>query len=88
MKTLKNIIIGSAVIFALIYTFNLEYFIKGVGIVYLRGYTTVYIDDLEYFDFETIKANDIKSPWIESEIKVTDFSEDFENYNIGCDLII
>lgn len=81
MKILKNIIIGSAIIFALIYTFNLEYFIKGVGIVYLRGYTTVYIDDLEYFDFETIKANDIKSPWIESEIKVTDFSEDFENYN-------
>tara|TARA_X000000950_G_C13827162_1_gene624507 strand:+ start:39 stop:1172 length:1134 start_codon:yes stop_codon:yes gene_type:complete len=81
MKIFKNIIIGSAVIFALIYTFNLEYFIKGIGIVYLRGYTTVYIDDLEYFDFETIKANDIKSPWIESEIKVTDFSEDFENYN-------
>ena len=46
MKTLKNIIIGSAIIFALIYTLNLEYFLKGIRVVYLNGQTTVFIDDL------------------------------------------
>ena len=67
MKTLKNIIIGSAIIFALIYTLNLEYFLKGIRVVYFNGQTTVFIDDLKYFDHEVIESTPEKSPWPVSE---------------------
>ena len=49
MKTIKNIAITFAIIFSLIYAFNLEYFIKGIRVVYLNFQTTVSIDDLKYF---------------------------------------
>ena len=49
MKKLKILAITIAIIFSVIYAFNLEYFIKGVRVVYLNGQTTVSIDDLKYF---------------------------------------
>ena len=58
MKKIKIIAITIAIMFSIIYALNLEYFIKGVRIVYLNGETTVFIDDLKYFDYETIKAPD------------------------------
>ena len=67
MKKIKIIGITIAIMFSIIYALNLEYFIKGVRIVYLNGETTVFIDDLKYFDYETIKAPDEKSPWNERE---------------------
>ena len=63
MKKIKIIAITIAIMFSIIYALNLEYFIKGVRIVYLNGQTTVLIDDLKYFDYETIKPPDEKSPW-------------------------
>jgi len=65
MKKIKIIGITIAIMFSIIYALNLEYFIKGARIVYLNGQTTVFIDDLKYFDYETIKAPDEKSPWNE-----------------------
>ena len=50
MKKIKIIAITIAIMFSIIYALNLEYFIKGVRIVYLNGETTVFIDDLKYFD--------------------------------------
>ena len=81
MKTLKNIIIGSAIIFALIYTLNLEYFLKGIRVVYFNGQTTVFIDDLKYFDHEVIESTPEKSPWPVSENVIESFSDKFEKYN-------
>ena len=75
MKTLKNIIIGSAIIFALVYTLNLEYFVKGVRVVYLNGQTTVFIDDLKYFDYEVIESTQEKSPWPINENVIDSFSD-------------
>ena len=63
MKIAKNIIITIAIIFSLIYALNLEYFVKGVRVVYLNGYTTVYIDDYKYFDNEIVNTSNPKD-WI------------------------
>ena len=57
MKKLKILVITIAVLFAVVYTLNLEYFVKGVRIVYLNGESTVFIDDLKYFDYETIESS-------------------------------
>ena len=81
MKTIKILAITIAIIFSTVYVLNLEYFIKGIRVVYLNGQTTVFIDDLKYFDYETIKANDEKFPWNESENVVDTFSDEFEQIN-------
>jgi len=73
MKTLKTIIVGLAIIFALIYTLNLEYFVKGIRVVYFNGHTTVFIDDLKYFDYEVIESTPEKSPWPISENVIDGF---------------
>ena len=81
MKKIKILAIAIAIIFSMVYVLNLEYFIKGIRVVYLNGQTTVSIDDLKYFDYETIEANDEKSPWNEKENIVDTFSDEFEEIN-------
>tara|TARA_B100000927_G_scaffold291307_1_gene292814 strand:- start:5631 stop:6764 length:1134 start_codon:yes stop_codon:yes gene_type:complete len=81
MKKIKILVIIVSILFALVYTLNLEYFVKGIRIVYLNGETTVFIDDLKYFNYETIKSPLEKSPWIESEYITNNFSSEFEEYN-------
>ena len=48
MKKIKILALTIAVLFAVVYTLNLEYFVKGIRIVYLNGESTVFIDDLKY----------------------------------------
>jgi CubicO group peptidase (beta-lactamase class C family) len=81
MKNIKILLVIIAIIFSSVYVLNLEYFIKGIRVVYLNGQTTVFIDDLKYFDYEIIKANDEKFPWNESENLVVTFSDEFEQIN-------
>jgi CubicO group peptidase (beta-lactamase class C family) len=81
MKKIRILVITIAVLFAVVYTLNLEYFARGIRIVYLNLETTVFIDDLKYFDYETIKSPLEKSPWAESKYKTTNFSKEFEDYN-------
>ena len=81
MKKIKILVIVVSFIFGLVYTLNLEYFARGIRIVYLNLETTVFIDDLKYFDYETIKSPLEKSPWAESKDKTTNFSTEFEDYN-------
>ena len=81
MKTIKNIVITIAIIFSLLYALNLEYFIKGVRVVYMNFQTTVFINDLKYFDHEIIESPDEKSPWNESENITNSFRTEFEKYN-------
>ncbi len=81
MRIAKNIIITIAIIFSLIYALNLEYFVKGVRVVYLNGYTTVYIDDYKYFDNEIINTSNPKD-WI-LHTNYNNYNEDpsFEEFN-------
>ena len=81
MRIAKNIIITIATIFSLIYALNLEYFVKGVRVVYLNGYTTVYIDDYKYFDNEIINTSNPKD-WI-LHTNYNNYKEDssFEEFN-------
>ena len=81
MKTIKILAITIAIIFSTVYVLNLEYFIKGIRVVYLNGQTTVFIDDLKYFDYETIETTDEKSPWNERENIIATFSDEFEEIN-------
>ena len=81
MKKIKILVITIAVLFAVVYTLNLEYFARGIRIVYLNLETTAFIDDLKYFDYETIKSPLEKAPWAESKDKTTNFSTEFEDYN-------
>jgi CubicO group peptidase (beta-lactamase class C family) len=81
MKNIKIVAITIAIIFSVIYALNLEYFIKGIRVVYLNGQTTVFIDDLKYFDYETIESTDEKSPWNERENIIATFSDEFEEIN-------
>ena len=81
MKKIKILVITIAVLFAVVYTLNLEYFARGIRIVYLNLETTAFIDDLKYFDYETIKSPLEKLPWAESKDKTTNFSTEFEDYN-------
>ena len=81
MRIAKNIIITIAIIFSLIYALNLEYFVKGVKVVYLNGYSTVYIDDYKYFDNEIINTYNPKD-WI-LHTNYNNYKEDssFEEFN-------
>ena len=81
MKNIKIVAITIAIIFSVIYALNLEYFIKGIRVVYLNGQTTVFMDDLKYFDYETIETTNEKSPWNERENIIATFSDEFEEIN-------
>ena len=43
MKKIKILVITIAALFAVVYTLNLEYFARGIRIVYLNLETTVFI---------------------------------------------
>lgn len=81
MKNLKTLAITIAILFSIIYALDLNYFVKGIRVVYLNGQTTTFIDDLKYFDYETIESNDEKSPWNERDNIINTFSNEFEELN-------
>ena len=65
MKYLKKIFIVIVVLFSIIYTFDLSYLIKGVRVVYLNGYSTVFIDDNKYFDTVKVQTSNNPELWAE-----------------------
>ena len=64
MKYIKNGFIAILILFSLIYTFDLNYIIKGIRVVYLNGYSTVFIDDNKYFDTVEVETSNNPEPWI------------------------
>ena len=64
MKYIKNGFIAILILFSLIYTFDLNYIIKGIRVVYLNGYSTVFIDDNKYFDTVEVETSNNLEPWI------------------------
>ena len=53
-KTLKVIVILFALLIAVLYITDTDYLIKAVRTIYLRGYTTAFLDDYKRFDNATI----------------------------------
>jgi CubicO group peptidase (beta-lactamase class C family) len=82
MKYFKKIFIVAVVLFSLIYTFDLNYLIKGVRVVYLNGYTTVFIDDNEYFDTVQVETSDTPEPWPQHiNYNKRNLSNSFDDFN-------
>ena len=53
-KTLKVIVILFVLLIAVLYITDTDYLIKAVRTIYLRGYTTAFLDDYKRFDNATI----------------------------------
>ena len=83
MKYLKNLVIVAIILFSLIYTFDLFYLIKGIRVVYLNGYTTVFIDDNEYFDTVEVKTSNTAEPWPKHvDYNKTEPANSFHDFNL------
>ena len=61
-KTFKVLIILFALIIATLYITDTDYLIKAVRTIYLRGYTTAFLDDYKKFDNATIDISQ-PQPW-------------------------
>ncbi len=82
MKFFKNLLIVVVIFFSLLYTFDLNYLIKGVRVVYLNGYTTVFIDDNEYFDTTKVETSDNAEPWLKHiNYNKKNTSDSFDEFN-------
>ena len=62
-KIIKWIIAPVGLIVGLLYLTDYDYILKGVRVVYLTGHTTAFIDDLIYFENDTIPASTLPQPW-------------------------
>ncbi|HIC32563.1 MAG TPA: class C beta-lactamase-related serine hydrolase [Flavobacteriaceae bacterium] len=61
-KILKVIVILFALLIAVLYITDTDYLIKAVRTIYLRGYTTAFLDDYKKFDNATINIGQ-SQPW-------------------------
>jgi len=61
-KTLKVIVILFALLIAVLYITDTDYLIKAVRTIYLRGYTTAFLDDYKKFDNAPINIGQ-PQPW-------------------------
>ena len=61
-KTLKVIVILFTLLIAVLYITDTDYLIKAVRTIYLRGYTTAFLDDYKKFDNATINIGQ-PQPW-------------------------
>ncbi|CAN5343204.1 serine hydrolase [soil metagenome] len=67
MKLIYKIILGIlgfiVLAIALLYLFNYQYILRGLQVVYFKGYTTAYIDDHPEFENRIIAAGNDFDPW-------------------------
>ncbi|QKX04847.1 serine hydrolase [Aquimarina sp. TRL1] len=59
----KGLLLLLGLIILLLYIFDYDYILKGVRVVYLKGYTSAYIDDYPSFDNRTIKKGETVIAW-------------------------
>ena len=82
MKYIRNTFIAILILFSLIYTFDLNYIIKGIRVVYLNGYSDVFIDDNKYFDTVEVETSNNPEPWIKHiNYNQKNTSKIFDEYN-------
>ena len=59
MKRLKNFIKGFVILISsivlLLYVFNVDYLLRAVRTIYLKGYVTAFLEDYKEFPNRTIK---------------------------------
>jgi CubicO group peptidase (beta-lactamase class C family) len=67
MKILKKITLWFVIVFATIiaslYIFQVDYLIKAVRTIYLKGHTTAFLQDYKEFDNRTIPKSHNPQPW-------------------------
>ncbi len=67
MKILKHLFIFLLflvfIAIALAYIFNVDYLLKAVRTIYLKGHTTAFLEDYKAFDNVTVKAGEKTIPW-------------------------
>ncbi|WP_452225544.1 serine hydrolase domain-containing protein [Lacinutrix chionoecetis] len=77
MKFIKNLLKVLVVLFglaiAILYITDTDYLIKAVRTIYMRGYTTAFLDDYKKFDTRTIDI-DTPQPW-----------PNHKNYNVATE---
>jgi len=66
IKILKwlGILLGSVLLLTIVslYVFKVDYILKGIYVIYMKGHTTAYLDDYHYFDNHTVKHG-TPQPW-------------------------
>ena len=80
MKIIKKTLLWLAAIFATIiaglYIFQVDYLLKAVRTIYLKGHTTAFLQDYKEFDNRTIPKSHTPQPWATSKdfnnVKPTD----------------
>ncbi|MFN3639418.1 MAG: serine hydrolase, partial [Flavobacterium sp.] len=67
MKFLKKLLVSLLVMILLVigltYIFKVDYLLKAVRTIYLKGHTTAYLEDYKEFDNNTITAATLPQPW-------------------------
>lgn len=67
MKLLKKIalwtIITLSSLIVLAYIFNVDYLLKAIRTIYLKGHQTAFLEDYKEFDNDTISKSTIAQPW-------------------------
>ena len=80
-KKLKWFFLIICSLILLIYTFNIEYLIKGIRTIYLTGNNTAFISDYKYFDNREIK-NSNTTPWaVHKKYNQVSESKELKNLN-------
>lgn len=60
----KRLLIFIGLLIVTLYIFDIDYLLKAVRTIYLKGHTTAYLEDYKEFDNQTIAASDNPQPWV------------------------
>jgi len=67
MKLLKKIalwtVISLSSLIVLAYVFNVDYLLKAIRTIYLKGHQTAFLEDYKEFDNDTVSKSTIAQPW-------------------------
>ena len=70
------------VCFGLLYISKYNYILEGVSKIYLKGYTTAYLDDYKTFENREIPISQNPNPWnLHVNYNSSEIPKDFELYN-------
>ncbi|MGB1170677.1 MAG: serine hydrolase domain-containing protein [Flavobacteriaceae bacterium] len=81
-KKISVIIIGLAFAYGLLFISGYDWFLKGIGVIYLTGHDTAFLDDYRYFDNRAVPAPEVAQPWPDHEqFNQLEVSEALEAYH-------
>lgn len=67
MKFIKKLLLWLVIVFAtltaLLYIFKVDYLLKAVRTIYLKGHTTAFLQDYKEFDNRTVPKSHTPQPW-------------------------